>query len=116
MVSYPVMSVLEVGNYRDNTGQHYMLQANLDLQTVSDGSIPQELSLQMLLDNGKQVSVQVKKLTGVTYHFQNGQYILHENIADFLIDGNPCRGILEIGFNCDSNRYFNQRNLNTIQR
>ena len=42
----------------------------------------------MLLDNGKQVSVQVKKLTGVTYHFQNGQYILHENIADFLIDGN----------------------------
>ena len=101
----------------------YIIQAMLQSRfnkysqvPTSNGMTGAEVARKMLLDNGKQVSVQVKKLTGVTYHFQNGQYILHENIADFLIDGNPCRGILEIGFNCDSNRCFNQRNLNTIQR
>lgn len=116
LVSYPVMTALEVGNYRDEDGQHYMLRADLNFRKVCDGSIPQELSLNVLLDDGRSLPVQVKKITGVTYHFQDGQYILHENIAEFLIDGHPCRGILEIGFNRDNKRYFNQRDLNTIKR
>lgn len=116
LVSYPVMSVLEVGNYRDEAGMHYLRQAGLDFHEINKGTIPQELSLNVLLDNGQKISVLAKKITGVTYHFQDGQYILHENIAEFVIDGNSCRGILEIGFNRDSSRYFNQRNLNSIKR
>ena len=116
LVSYPVMSVLEVGNYRDEAGMHYLRQADLDFHEINKGTIPQELSLNVLLDNGRKISVLAKKITGVTYHFQDGQYILHENIAEFVIDGNVCRGILEIGFNRDSSRYFNQRNLNSIKR
>lgn len=116
LVSYPVMSVLEVGNYRDEAGMHYLRQAGLDFHEINKGTIPQELSLNVLLDNGQKISVLAKKITGVTYHFQDGQYILHENIAEFVIDGNVCRGILEIGFNRDSSRYFNQRNLNSIKR
>ena len=116
LVSYPVMSVLEVGNYRDEAGMHYLRQAGLDFHEINKGTIPQELSLNVLLDNGRKISVLAKKITGVTYHFQDGQYILHENIAEFVIDGNVCRGILEIGFNRDSSRYFNQRNLNSIKR
>ena len=42
--------------------------------------------------------------------------ILHENVAEFIIDGRTCRGILEIGFNRDSHRYFNQRVLKDIRR
>lgn len=116
LVSYPVMSVLEVGNYRDEAGMHYLRQAGLDFHEINKGTIPQELSLNVLLDNGQKISALAKKITGVTYHFQDGQYILHENIAEFVIDGNSCRGILEIGFNRDSSRYFNQRNLNSIKR
>ena len=116
LVSYPVMSVLEVGNYRDEAGMHYLRQAGLDFHEINKGTIPQELSLNVLLNNGQKISVLAKKITGVTYHFQDGQYILHENIAEFVIDGNSCRGILEIGFNRDSSRYFNQRNLNSIKR
>ena len=116
LVSYPALSVLEVGNYRDDAGQHYMLQADLDLQLVANGSIPKELSLNVLLDNRRSIPVQAKVLAGVTYHFQDGQYILHENIAEFTIDGKNCRGILEIGFNRDGKRYFNQRNLTEIKR
>lgn len=116
MVSYPALSVLEVGNYRDEAGMHYMMQADLDLQLVGMGTIPEELVLNVGLDNGETLPVKVRRLAGVTYHFQNGQYILHENVAEFEIAGHVCRGILEIGFNRDRSRYFNQKDLKDIRR
>lgn len=116
LVSYPALSVLEVGNFRDVAGQHYMLQADLDLRQVARGTVPAELTLHVLLDNLRSIPVQAKVLAGVTYHFQDGQYILHENIAEFTLDGKTCRGILEIGFNANEKRYFNQRNLTEIKR
>jgi hypothetical protein len=116
LVSYPVMSVLEVGHFRDEMGVHCMRQADLDFHEISKGTVPQELSLNVMLDNGQKINVLSKKLAGLTYHFQDGQYILHENIAEYTIDGKTCRGILEIGFNRDGSRYFNQRDLNSIRR
>ena len=116
LVSYPVISVLEVGNYRDVDGMHYLMQADLDFQQINKGSIPQELSFNIMLDNKQEIKVNAKFLAGVTYHFKNGQYILHENIAEFKINGQECRGILEIGFNSESGRYFNGRDLNGIKR
>lgn len=116
LVSYPVMCVLEVGHFRDEAGMHCMRQADLDFHEINKGTVPQELSLNVMLDNGQRINVLSKKLAGVTYHFQDGQYILHENIAEFTIDGKRGRGILEIGFNHDNNRFFNQRELNSIRR
>lgn len=116
LVSYPVMSVLEVGHFRDDAGMHCMWQADLDFHKINKGTVPQELSLNMTLDDGKTIPVRAKVLAGVTYHFQDGQYILHENIAEFTIDGKTGRGILEIGFNHDNNRFFNQRELSRIRR
>lgn len=114
LVSYPVMSVLEVGNYRSANGTNYLIKANLDLTQVAQGTVPKELELQVILDNGQTTSVKAQFLAGVTYHFPG--YILHENIAQFTLDGNVCRGILEIGFNENKNRIFNQRDLTTINR
>lgn len=116
LVSYPVISALEVGNYRDEAGQHFMLQADLDFRQVATGKIPQELALNVRLDDLRTIRVTAKVLSGVSYHFQEGRYILHENIAEFQVDGQACRGILEIGFNSDSSRFFNQRPLNRIRR
>jgi len=110
------MSVLEVGHYRDEAGMHYLLQADLDFQQINTGKIPQELAFQVQLDNGRTLPVQAKVITGVSYHFKDGQYILHENIAEFQLEGKTCRGILEIGFNSNSQRYFNQRDLSSIER
>lgn len=116
LVSYPVISALEVGNYRDASGMHYMMQANLDLNEVGKGEVPSELSFNVILDSGRTIPVKAARLDGVTYHFQDGQYILIENIAEFTIDGKTCRGILEIGFNHDNSRFFNKRNLGEIVR
>jgi len=116
LVSYPVMSALEVGNYRNHEGMHYLMRANLDFQTVGSGTVPQRLEFDILLDNRRTVPVEASVIAGITYHFKNGRYILHENIAEFNIDGQVCRGILEIGFNKDGSRYFNRRNLSRIKR
>ena len=116
LVSYPALSVLEVGHYRNGDDMHYMSKANLNLREINQGKVPSGLKFEMILDNGRVIDVEAKVLTGVTYHFQDGQYILHENVAEFRIDGNVCRGILEIGFNKDQSRYFNQRDLKSIKR
>ena len=94
----------------------YMLEANLDFHEVGKGVVPEKLAFSVRLDNGQTLPVEAKKLTGVTYRFQNGEYILHENIAEFKLGGKLCRGILEIGFNREAGRYFNHRDLNRIKR
>lgn len=114
LVSYPVMSVLEVGNYRHGDKTNYLIKANLDFEKVAKGTVPEELELEVALDNGQTTRVKARFIAGVTYHFPG--YILHENIAEFTLDGNTCRGILEIGFNEDASRIFNQRDLTTIKR
>lgn len=116
LVSYPALSALEVGHFRDGSGMHYMLEADLDFHQVSRGTIPGELTFHVRLDDGRQLPVTASVLSGVTYHFQDGKYILHENVARFKLGDAVCRGILEIGFNSDAGRYFNQKDLNTIKR
>lgn len=116
MVSYPAMSVMELGNYRDGARQHYWLRADLDLEQVGKGTVPGGLSFAVCLDDGRTISIAARVLAGVTYRFQDGQYVLHENIAEFTIDGKVCRGIFEIGFNGNRNRWFNQRALSGIKR
>lgn len=116
LVSYPALSVLEVGHFRNGDNMHYMFRADLNLEEIIQGTVPSCLKFEMTLDNGRVINIEAEVLTGVTYHFQNGSYILHENVAEFCIDGNVCRGILEIGFNKDQSRYFNQRDLKSIKR
>ncbi len=116
LVSYPVISALEVGNFRTEAGMSYMLEANLDFQEVGKGLVPEKLAFSVKLDGGQNLPVQAKKLAGVTYHFQDGKYILHENVAEFRLGDKLCRGILEIGFNREAGRYFNQRDLDKIKR
>ena len=116
LVSYPAMSVLEVGNFRDGSGQHFLREAKLDFQQINKGTIPQELSFELSLDDGRTIPVEAKVLGCVSYHFQDGEYILHENIAEYNIGGKSCRGILEIGFNRDGSRFFNHRDLTTFKR
>ncbi len=116
LVSYPAMSVLEVGNFRDESGQHFLREANLDFQQINKGTIPQELSFELSMDDGRTIPVKAKVLGCVSYHFQDGEYILHENVAEYNIGGKSCRGILEIGFNRDGSRFFNHRDLTTFKR
>ena len=97
LVSYPVITALEVGNFRDGSGMHYMLESELDFRKVDGGEVPGELDFRIRLDNGESLPVRARVLSGLIYRFQDGAYILHENIADFELGNRRCRGILEIG-------------------
>lgn len=114
LVSYPALSLLEVGNYRDQNGQHFQLESDLDLRQID--RVPGELSFRVKLDDGRVVPAEARMLAGVSYHFQDGAYALHEQIAEYTIDGKRSRGILEIGFNADSSRFFNGRNPQEFRR
>ncbi len=116
LVSYPVITALEVGNYRNESGMHYLLRSNLDYQDICTGSVPALLEFDVHLDNGQNVRVKARVIDGITYHFQDNQYVLHENIAEFQINGELCRGIFEIGFNSDNKRFFNSRDLRSFKR
>ena len=116
LVSYPVISALEVGNYRDGAGLHFLMRDDLDFQEINKGSVPEELSFTVLLDDRREIGVRAKTLAGISYHFKDGQYILHENIAEYQIGNLLCRGILEIGFNREHARIFNGKELSSIKR
>ncbi|MCR4879863.1 MAG: hypothetical protein K5906_02785 [Bacilli bacterium] len=117
LVSYPVMGLLEVGNYHLlGDKQQYMLYVDNDLNVINQGLIPTSLSLYMYLEDKKKIKVDVKVIASISYHFEEGNYILHENIAEYNIDGHISRGILEIGFNKDEKRYFNARKLESYLR
>ncbi len=117
MVSYPAMSILEVGNYREaDKDMQYMLKADYKREEAITGEVPQNLTLQLRLDSKKTIDVNVHLLSETAYPFEEGKYVLHEGIAEFEVDGKKERGILEIGFNADKSRFYNGRKVKSLKK
>lgn len=117
MVSYPALSILEVGNFTKNGEDNRLIkEVKYDLKEVSSGVSPQELKLKVTLNNGEILDIKAKVLDTQEYHFQHNDYLLIENIAEFDINGKSFRGILEIGFNKDKKRFFNGKRTGSLKR
>lgn len=115
MVSYPAMSVLEVGNFKaENKPMAYMLQARYDRKAVL-GEAPDKSELSIVLDDKRKLSITVNKTDEESYVFQDGDYCLIEGIAEFTIDGEKYRGILEVGFNKEKSRFFNGKEVQRLK-
>ena len=116
MVSYPAMSILEVGNYKGEDGRmRYLLSAEYDRAAVAAGRVPDTLFLTLHLSDGSTLSVTADCRYVTEYLFEDGAYRLLEGIADFKIDGVPHRGILELGFNRDGERIFNGKEIGKLR-
>ena len=73
MVSYPAMSILEVGHMRDGDSQvAFVTKASYDRNLVIQDDIPNELSLKLTVGKDKNVQVFAKLLHYKTYIFENG--------------------------------------------
>ncbi len=117
MVSYPSMSILEVGNYREEEkDMQYMLKADWNREEAITGKVPGELNLKLRLDSKKTIDVNVRLLSETAYPFEEGEYVLHEGIAEFEVEGKKERGILEIGFNADGTRFYNGRKVKSLKK
>ena len=114
LVSYPALTCLEVGNLREDK-QHYLHEADLDLSLISQNKVPDTLSFKARFDH-KMVDVSATVLASTCYTFADEGYSLHECIAQFQINQETYRGILEIGFNKDTKRIFNGKKVLSIKR
>lgn len=116
MVSYPSMSILEVGHLREgNRPIEFVTKAHYDRNEIVTGDVPKELTLNAEINNSRTITINAKLLRYVPYVFGNGAYLFYEGIADFEVDGIKCRGIFEIGFNKDKSRFMNGKKISKIR-
>lgn len=116
MVSYPAMSVLEVGNYKAaNKPMAYMTEATYDRSSVVKGSVPEKLELSLTLNDKSRLHIVAEKTDEERYLFQGGDYCLIEGVGEFTINGEPFRGIIEIGFNREKSRIFNGKDIHSLK-
>lgn len=115
MVSYPAMTILEVGNLsRMGEKTHFVLKADYDRNKIA-GNSPETLDLKLQTDEKKIIFISVKKRDEVRYLFQGGEYCLIEGIADYEIDGEKFTGILEVGYNREKGRIFNGKEIGKLK-
>ncbi len=116
MVSYPAMTMLEVGNYKEKgKDMAFMIKADYDRGKIVKGVVPDELELTFTMADKKKVFVKAKKLFETPYPFQNGEYTLIEGVGEYQIDGKNYRGIIEVGFNKDTGRFFNGKSVKSLK-
>ncbi len=116
MVSYPAMSILEVGHLHFNGSKtEFVTKAHYDRNEVIRNKVPENLDLELIIGGKKKLPVKAKLLHYVPYSFGNGAYLFYEGIAEFDVDGIKCRGILEIGFNKDTSRFFNGKEVKKLK-
>lgn len=114
MISSPLLSLLEFGKFKSNDKIYNdIINIKYERATLLKGTAPDNLNLQIELDNKQLLGVHVKKLDEITYPTQEENYVIIEATADFLISGKTYRGIIEAGFNKNDNKWFN--NLNIIK-
>lgn len=113
MISSPILSILEFGKFKSNNTYNDIINIKYERATLLKGNAPDNLNLQVVLDNKQLLGIHVKKIDEIIYPNQEGNYEIIEAIAEFLISGKSYRGIIEAGFNKDSSKWFN--NLNIIK-
>lgn len=116
MTSTQKITILEVGNFiTEDSPMAYALLAKYDRGLVARGSAPSTLELMLLLDNKREIKVVVTKGYESEYMFMDGEYTVYEAIAEFEIDGESYRGIMELGFNREPSRWFNGRKIKALK-
>ncbi len=116
MVSYPVMTCLEVGHLHVNGSPvEFVTKAHYDRNEIVKNNVPENLDIELTVNDTRKMKVKAKLLHYQPYVFGNGAYKFYEGIAEFDVDGIKSRGILEIGFNKDTTRFMNGKPVDKIR-
>lgn len=116
LVSYPVISILEVGNYLKDHYMRYLISSDFDLSILEKGENLSSIKLKVLLDDHQEIEINAKVIDTTVYHFKNDKYTLIENIAVYEIENKKYKGILEVGFNSNKDRIFNGKDTKSLKR
>ncbi len=117
MVSNKHVSMYEVGTYKSSNKNNeikHISKALFERAILLKGTAPDNLNMLLQTEDETNIDVHIKKLDELYYSFQEGEYMIYECIAEFLINGKMYRGILEVGYNKDQNRWFNNKDITKL--
>ncbi len=116
MVSYPAMSILEVGNFKPAEGEmDFVLSAEYDRSAVIGARAKEPLAISLRMASGKTLSVVAECEFSTEYLFEDGRYRLLEGVGHFTVNGVRFRGIIEMGENRDKTRHFNGKEIKKLR-
>jgi len=116
MVSYPAMSLIEVGNVKSpGMPMAYILSADYDRRALLSGDAIEGIEVKLKLTDGRTISVKANTEHYKEYIFQGGEYRLIEGVGNFVVDGEKLRGNVEVGFNREKGRFFNGKGIEELK-
>ena len=115
MLSLPSASIIETGVVKEGKQERIKsLNSKYERQLILKGSSPENLNILLDLENEEHVGVHAKKVDDIKYILQEGEYTIIIGVAEFLINGRNYRGIFELGYNKDRNRWFNGTEISKL--
>ncbi|MDR2083448.1 MAG: hypothetical protein LBP67_00410 [Bacteroidales bacterium] len=105
MVRYPAIFEMQHGYYeKDGKYINVFSCTEMDKITLSDKT-PDSFTCEIKLVDGRNMKMICEKEIEVAFPFDNGAYTIFEGIGKLSVDGIKGRGIIEIGYNGDKNRW-----------
>ena len=105
MVRYPAIFELQHG-YLERAGKYTCLDSITTMDEITLlGDIPNPLVCEFKLVDGRIFTLVCEKEIEVVCPFDQGDYTILEGIGSFRVNGVKGRGIIELGYNGDKNRW-----------
>ena len=112
LLSQPNLTIFENGvNVNGEDDIQYLKKATFEKQLFTRGISPTYINILLQFQNDIETTLHIKKIDEIELTLQEEQYKLILSIVEILMEGKKYRGILECGFNVDSNKWFNGRDM-----
>ena len=104
LLSQPNLTIFENGvNVNGEDDIQYLKKATFEKQLFTRGISPTYINILLQFQNDIETTLHIKKIDEIELTLQEEQYKLILSIVEILMEGKKYRGILECGFNVDSN-------------
>ncbi len=104
-VGYPAVKALRAG-YTDFGGKITCLASyRIEGDTIQGGKGADDCRYICTMDDGSTYDIRALREGAVVYHFENGGFEFFEGFGSFDVNGEPCRGTIEYGYNGDRSRW-----------
>ena len=115
-MSLEKLTALEFGNFIFDGQQMLCVKsADYDRALLSRGNAPGDLELSLHLEDGRSVSVKAQPRVVSERSLSEGLYTVYECASDFVIDGEKYCGFVELGFNREPTRWFNEKKIKDLK-
>ena len=115
MISLPCISLMETVLIKQEK-ENLKLASSIkyERQLMLKGAAPENLNILLETLEEDNIGIHGKKIDTIKYVLQDEEYNITIGVADFLINGINYRGIFELGYNKDRQRWFNSKDISKL--